>query len=121
MYKALVRSRLDYCDNIYHIPASNSQIDLSVTLNSLMEKVERTQYQAALTITGTWQRTNRSKLYEDLGWETLSDRRWCTRILQIHKRVKLPPHRRSLYRLNNTNAFQDVRCKTARYKNSFFS
>ena len=31
-----------------------------------MEKVERTQYQAALDITGTWQGTNRSELYEEL-------------------------------------------------------
>ena len=72
MYKALVRSHLDYCDIIYHIPASNGQTNLGVTLNSLMEKVERTQYQAALAITGTWQGSNRSKLYEELGWETLS-------------------------------------------------
>ena len=85
IYKALVRSRLDYCDIIYHIPTSNSQINLGATLNSLVEKVERTQYRAALAITGTWQGTNRSKLYEELGWETLSDRRWCRRILQIHK------------------------------------
>ena len=85
MYKALVRSHLDYCDTIFHIPALNSQINLGVTLNSLMEKVERTRYQAALAITGTWQGTNRSKLYEELGWETLSDRRWCRRILQKHK------------------------------------
>ena len=85
MYKALVRSHLDYCDIIYHIPASYSPTNLGVTLNSLMEKVERTQYQAALAITGTWQGSNRSKLYEKLGWETLSHRRWCRRILQIHK------------------------------------
>ena len=44
MYKVLVRSHLDYCDTIHHIPALNSQINLGVTLNSLMEKVERTQY-----------------------------------------------------------------------------
>ena len=75
MYKALVRSHLDYCDIIYHIPALNSQNNLGVTLNLLMEKVERTQYQAALAITGTWQGSNRSKLYEELGW--------CRRILQI--------------------------------------
>ena len=50
-----------------------------------MEEVEITQYQAALAITGTWQGSNRSKLYEELGWETLSDRRWYRRILQIHK------------------------------------
>ena len=123
---AVVRSHLNYyCDTIYHI---NSQINLGVTLNSLMENVERTQYQAALAITGTWQGTNRSKLYEELGWETLSDR-WCRCILQIHKiekyktpsylRDKLPPHRRPLYRLNNFNTFQEIRCKTARHKNSF--
>ena len=47
MYKALVRSHLGYCDIIYHIPASNSQLNLGVTLSSLMEKVERIQYQAA--------------------------------------------------------------------------
>ena len=50
-----------------------------------MEKVERTQYLASLAITGTWQGSNLSKVYEELGWETLSDRRWCRRILQIHK------------------------------------
>ena len=53
MCKALVRSHLDYCGTIYHIPALNSQTNLGVTLNSLMEKVERTQYQAALAVTGT--------------------------------------------------------------------
>ena len=126
MYKAL-----DYCDTIYHIPASNSQINLGITLNSLTEKVERTRYQAALAINGRWQGTNRSKLYEELGWETFSDRRWCRRIPQIHKiekyktpsylSDKLPPHRRPLYRLNNSNTFQEIRCKTARYKNNFFS
>ena len=130
IYKALVRSHLDYCDTIYHTPAFNSQINLGVTLNSLIEKVERTQYQAALAITGTWQGTNRSKLHEELGWETLSDRRWCRRILHVHKiekyktpsylRDKLPPHRRPLYRFNNSNTFQEIRCKTSRYKNSFF-
>ena len=61
MYKALVRSHLDYRDTIYHIRASNNQINLDVTLNSLMEKLEITQYQAALAFIGTWQGTNRSK------------------------------------------------------------
>ena len=85
MYKALGRSHLDYCDTIYHIPASKSQINLGVTLNLLMEKVERIQYQATLAITGTWQGKNRSKPYKELGRETLSARRCCRRILQIHK------------------------------------
>ena len=52
-----------------------------------MEKVERTQYQAALVVTGAWQGTNRVKLYEELGWETMDDRRMIRRILQVHKTV----------------------------------
>ena len=128
MYKALVRSHLDYCDIIYHIPAQQNQ--QGGTLNSLMERAERIQYQAALTVTGTWQGSNRSKLYEELGWESLSDRRWCRRILQIYKieynmtppflKNKLPRHRRPLYRQNNNNTFHEIKCKSYRYMNSFF-
>ena len=82
MYKALVRSHLDYCDIIYHMPPV--QIQFGVTLTDLMEKAETIQYQAVLAVTGAWQDSSRSKLYEELGWESLSERRWCRRILQIH-------------------------------------
>ena len=74
MYKTLVRPHLDYCDIIYHIPPLNSPSTSGTTLSSLMEKVERTQYQAALAITGSWQGSCRTKLYEELGLESLSDR-----------------------------------------------
>ena len=85
---------------------------------------------AALAVTGTWQGPSRAKLYEELGWESLSNRRWCKRILQIHKIVdnktpsylndKLPPFRRPLYSHNNGNTFHVIRCKSFRYMNSFF-
>ena len=84
MYQALVRSHLDYCHIIYHIPSHQKQSTLVVTLNLQMEKVERIQYQAALAISVAWRGSSCSKLYEELGWETLSDRRMCGRILQIH-------------------------------------
>ena len=74
MYKALIRSHLDYCDIIYHIPSHQNQSPLGVTLNSVMEKVERIQYQSALAISGAWHGSNPAKLYEELGWESLSDR-----------------------------------------------
>ena len=91
-----------------------------------MEKVERIQYQVALAITGTWKGSNRTKLYEELGWESLSDRRMSRRILQIHKiidrktleylRDKLPPNRR----LFLPTIFRNIKCRTNRYSNSFF-
>ena len=128
MYKTLVRPHLDYCDIIYHIPPKQEQFGLS--LNFLMEKVERIQYQAALAITGSWQGSNRLKLYDELGWESLSDRRWCRRIIQIHKIVsnkiplyikdKLPPNRRPLFNHNPRNTFHEIKCKSFRYMNSFF-
>ena len=76
-----------------------------------MEKAEKTQYQAALAITGTRQGSNRSKLDEEFGWETIPDRHWCRRIVQIHKiknnmtqsylRDNLPSLRGTFYRNNN--------------------
>ena len=39
-------------DIIYHIPSRQSQ--LGMTLNALMGKTERIQYQAALAVTGAW-------------------------------------------------------------------
>ena len=61
------------------------QPPLGMTLNTLMEKVERIQYQAALAITGAWQGSSCSKIHDELDWETLSDRRKCRRVLQINK------------------------------------
>ena len=89
MYKVLVRSHLDYCDIIYHIPSKQDRF--GGILNSLMAKAERIQYQVALAITGAWKGTNRSKLYDELGWESLSNRRWYRRILQVHKIVNNAP------------------------------
>ena len=78
MYKLLVQTHLDYCDIIYHIPSSTNG-----SLNSLMEKIEKIQYQAGLVITGGLQGTNRNKLYETLSWESLSDRHFIRGIIQL--------------------------------------
>jgi hypothetical protein len=66
-----------------------------------MNEVERVQYRGALAVTGTWKGTNRSKLYDELGWESLSDRRKKQRLVLLYKiinnltpsylRDKLPP------------------------------
>jgi len=95
-----------------------------------MKMVERIQYLSALALTGTWQGSSRrSKLYDELGWETLSDRRRCHHFLKIYKIInnenpsylkhKLIARRRCQRNLNATT-FENVYCRTDRYKNSFF-
>ena len=50
-----------------------------------MEMIEKTQYRAALAITGTWRGTSYNKICEELGWESLSDRKWSRRFFQFYK------------------------------------
>ena len=62
-WRCIVRSH--YCDMMYHIPLK--QIQVGVTLNGLMAKTERIQYQAALALTGVWQGSCRSKALWGIG------------------------------------------------------
>ena len=55
IFKMHIRPHLDYCDFIYHIPVKSretSDFDTSRTLNYQMNKLESTQYQAALAVSG---------------------------------------------------------------------
>ena len=88
-----------------------------------MEIVEKVQYQAALAISGAWKGTSRVKLYAELGWESLSDRRMTRRLLLLHKIIdkkspaylfeKLPLKRCVLIEL--PYVFQEVKCRTASF------
>ena len=80
IYKAYVRSKLEYGDVIYHHPPLDGNHLSIKKLNVLMSKVESVQYRAALVTTGAWKGTNKEKLYEELGWESLSERRWVRRM-----------------------------------------
>ena len=73
-YKLYVRPHLDYGDVIYH----NQRADL-------MNIIEQVQYKAALIVSGCWQGTNRETLYDELGWESLSERRWSRRMTMFYK------------------------------------
>ena len=55
------------------------------TIKELMNLVEQVQYKAALIVSGCWQGTNREKLNEELGWESLADRRWFRRLNLFYK------------------------------------
>ena len=61
----------------YHSLPTSHDPPFGISLHEHMETIEKTQYQAALAVTGAWQGTSRIKLYEELGWESLSDRRMC--------------------------------------------
>ena len=73
-YTMHVRPHLEYGDIIFH--------DCS---KYLMDMIESIQYQAGLIATGCWQKTSQVKLYSELGWESLSDRRNSRRLLLYHK------------------------------------
>ena len=130
IYKLFIRPHFDYCDVIYHIPNLINSSDSSITLNTLMQSIERIQYQAALAITGTWLGSNRNKLYDELGWESLSDRRWFRRLTEFYKihanmtpqymKDNLPPKRPLRYGNNNPHIYHNIFCNTTRYMNSFF-
>ena len=104
VYKMYVRPHLDYCDIIYHNQHKDS-----------MQLLESVQYQAALIVSGCWKGSSRAKLYADLGWESLSDRRH-TRRLSMFYRIKnglTPPYLAERVRVNPP-------ISTNRYANSFF-
>ena len=88
IFKMHVRPHLDYCDFIYHIPTKTRETNDFVcthALNYQMMTLESVQYQAALAVTGAWKGTNREKIYDELGWETLENRRIFRRLVQFYK------------------------------------
>ena len=99
-----VRPHLDYGDIVYHNQVKDS-----------MDILESIQYRAALIVSGSWKGTSRAKLYAELGWESLSDRRHIRRLMLY-------------YRINADLAPSYLkkcvdRCppaSTLRFKNSFF-
>ena len=95
-----------------------------------MDLIERVQYQAALTITGSWKGTSINKIYEELGWESLSDRRWFHRLVQFFKipngftpaylKTPVPSPRNHLYGIRNENDLHSIKCRTNSYLHSFY-
>ena len=81
IYKIFVRPHLDYCDIIYHLPSLTNLSDYSINLNFMMQCLESTQYQAELAVLGA----SKISMYEELGWESLSDRRSFRRLCQFYK------------------------------------
>ena len=130
MYKIFVRPHLDYCDIIYHLPSLTNLSDSSINLNFMMQSLESTQYQAALSVLGAWKGSRKISMYEELGWESLSDRRWFRRLCQFYKiqndlaplylKEAIPQPRTFLYGQRRENVLHEIPCRTTRFFNSFY-
>ena len=66
IYKSFIRPHLDYANVIFDKPSNGT----------FSNRIESAQYNTALTITGTIRGTSKEKLYQELGFETMKERRW---------------------------------------------
>ena len=84
IYNSFDKPHLHYCDIIYDQPNNES----------FCNKIERVQYNAALAITGAIRGTSQTKLYHELGLESLKFRRWMRRLCMFYKIkiLKLPEY-----------------------------
>ena len=102
IYKSFVRSILDYADIIYDKPLNES----------FKKKIELAQYNAVLIITGAIKGTFRDKIYQEVGLESLADRRWSWKIIFFHKIILgLQPS----YLQNNLTPYDNERPYLTRY------
>ena len=95
-----------------------------------MERLESVQYSAGLAITGVWKGTSRDKIYEELGWESLNDRRWIRRLVLFFKfinelaseytRHPIPKIRWSNFALRNQAVVGRINARTERFESSFY-
>ena len=70
IYKSFIRPHFDYGDILYDQTFNNS----------FHERLESIQYNAALAITDAIRGSYREKLYQELGFESLQQRRWYRKL-----------------------------------------
>ena len=75
VYKCFIRPHLNYGDVIYDQP----------NLSSLANKIKSIQHNLALAITDALRGTSKEKLYQDLGFEYLKDRKWLGQLCYLTK------------------------------------
>ena len=91
-------------------------------------RIESAQYNAALAIIGTIRGTSKEKLYKELGFETMKDRRWFRRLCCFYKILNIqtpgylysllvPPNRD--YNARRYTKFRQIFCRTKTFSNSF--
>ena len=119
IYKSFIRPHLDYADIIYDQPHNQT----------LSDRIESVQYNAALAITGAIRGTSRERLYQEFGLESLSNRRWYRRLTMFFNiasgncptyLTNILPNRQTSYNTKRNNLYYIYRANTNYFKNSFF-
>ena len=96
---------------------------------NICNKIGSLQYNAALAITGAIRGSSKGKLYQELGFEYLSSRRWLRKLCQFYKVVvnKSPNYLydyvstvNKSYQTRNGDKFLHMCCRTEYFSNSFF-
>ena len=110
IYKAFLRSHIDYGDIIYDQPSNES----------FCEKLESVHYKAALAITGTIQGTSRKKFLE-----SLKSRSWFRRLCCMFEIIQnqAPGYliSKPKQNFNSRNIYiLSYNCQTEYFKSSFF-
>ena len=119
IYKSYIRPHLDYCDVIYDQPHNDT----------FCRMIESVQYNAALAITGSIKGSSRERLYQELGLESLSDRRWYRRLIYFYNIItrktpeylySLVPNKQQSHDPARKELFRDFLSHTDYFNNSFF-
>ena len=119
IYTSFIRPHFDYADVVYDQPHNES----------FCSKLETIQYNAALAITGAIKGTSRQRLYNELGFESLKDRRWYHRLVLFFNIVQgnSPNYLRSYLpdvhtsrNTTRTHLFKRFKPSTDYFENSFF-
>jgi hypothetical protein len=96
------------------------------------ELLEGVQLEAARIITGLRKGTSHGKLYTELGWVPLKERRRINKLILLHKilhdetpeyllnEIVLHANHHSSYNLRSNRVFEPPLCNTTSYKCSFF-
>ena len=94
------------------------------------QRLEQTQYSAALAVTGAWRGTSRKRLYDELGCQTLYHRRWYRRLCHFFKSIRshspeylfseIPPERHVKYNLRKPRVYDQNIVRTVRFSNTYF-
>ena len=121
LYIGFVRPILEY-GNLVWDNCTNQESDL----------IESVQCEAARIVTGLRRGTSRLKLYNELGWDSLKERRRKQKLIFVYKALSglLPSyisehvisciHIEEKYPIRNPRFFNIPRSNTQSYKNSFF-